>query len=422
MSEQALIPANIQVPAYLQVSDKQLQEQAASLITQGESVPKLSIRGSRFTFVKDGKSMPVNSLQLDVIVLAADPVIGLAKVYYEGEYVAGDTDTPDCMSSNGVVPEPRAAKKQALACASCPKNAWGSAKSRSGADIKACKDVKNLLIVPPSLEGIQQSPLWRLQVPAASLKDLSNYGSELNRHHLPMYGLVTRLSFDPDSEFPKLKFVGVRLLEQAEAEAARARLDSEEVQKALHYPPETPPATSALPVNVVAPPAIPEAPAAVTAPAGDGFPSMEEGTKTHEEPSALPPVSSPTQESLGFPPPATESAQEEPSSSANTSNMNPGMIDANGVTFDPSVHGMSGGVPKKKADGTFAKKRGVTDEDYYRLVFEAKQGQAKAPDTAAAALPPGNVGGSTPTQEAVQTTPVAGEGNIQDLLSQWGNT
>ena len=168
MSENQLMPANIQLPAFMQQDAAVIQAQAASLITQGESVPKISIKGSRFTFVMDGNSTPVAAQALDMVILGVDPVQGLGKVFYAGQFTGG-SETPDCMSACGDVPDVRATNKQAASCNACPQNVWGSAKSASGNDIKACKDMKTLLVTAPDVADISGGTIWHIQVPPGSL-------------------------------------------------------------------------------------------------------------------------------------------------------------------------------------------------------------------------------------------------------------
>ena len=82
----------------------------------------LQHRGTERQLMRPDGDGPQNSIEM--VILRASPHV--AKIFYEQGYVEGSTAAPDCFSSNGVVPEVGAAKKQSATCALCPKNAWGS--------------------------------------------------------------------------------------------------------------------------------------------------------------------------------------------------------------------------------------------------------------------------------------------------------
>ena len=79
-----------------------------------------------------------------------------------------------------------------------------------------------------------------VQVPPTSLRNLSGYGRQLNKHKAPLAGVLTRLSFDQESEHPVLCFDAVGFLDEANATAAINRSNSEELQDQLHHASEPP--------------------------------------------------------------------------------------------------------------------------------------------------------------------------------------
>jgi hypothetical protein len=87
---------------------------------------------------------PRNSIE--VVILRASTVV--SKIFYVNGYVEGSTAPPDCYSTNGVTPAAGAANKHTAACATCPKNAWGSRITPAGKQGKACGDSKRLALVP----------------------------------------------------------------------------------------------------------------------------------------------------------------------------------------------------------------------------------------------------------------------------------
>jgi hypothetical protein len=88
-------------------------------------------------------------------------------------------------------------------CASCPQNAWGSKVTPQGQEIKACADLKRLAVVSTDDPS---GPIYLLAVTPAALKGLNQYQKELSVRGIPPEIVKTRVSFDTDASFPKLKF------------------------------------------------------------------------------------------------------------------------------------------------------------------------------------------------------------------------
>jgi hypothetical protein len=231
------------LPAHLQN-----QESNSALITSGESLPRISIKGFQFTLRSAKGTVPLapKGQHLDVVILAVDPPNkNVGKAYFVSSYSGdGDGDKPDCSSANGVTPDHWIEKPQCTACASCPQNVWGAKTNAKGNQIKPCADHKRLIVVPRDNVG---GDIAVVQVPPTSLKNLSNFGRELVKHHAAMTGVVTRLSFDQTSEYPKLEFTPVDFLDEASATAAYERSKSAELQDQLHAAaePEQLPVTAA---------------------------------------------------------------------------------------------------------------------------------------------------------------------------------
>jgi len=378
----SLIPqgGNLQLPAYLQ--NKVPAADAASLVTTGESLPRISIRGRRFRFKigSDERALP-DGAPLDVIILAADPKSGVAKTYFEGAYAPGSAEQPDCSSSDGVFPDSWVLHKQHSNCAECPKNMWGSAKSNSGKDIKACKDVKHLLVVPATRPD---ATVFVLQVPPMSLKALSKYGRALAEHKLSMHWVITRVTFTPDSEYPQLEFSFGGFLEEQVQVAAESRATSDEIQSLLHDTPTPALAAPSQPVaaapqsaTIPAPQPHPE-----TAPVSDAWGAAPETTQTPQAaPAELPPdhavPAGQSQPELPWGEPITspQPAVTAPAAAVPT--------DATGAVWDPSIHAKSReGKPVYNSNGTFRKRRGAATRSTQPAPAEAKL----SPDEAMAQL------------------------------------
>lgn len=220
------------LPAHLQQYQQHAQD-AAGFVTGFASLPKMSIKGKQFRYVKDDREVVYRMGQpLLCVILATDPPQGVSKAWYEGAYSEGAEFTlPDCFSADGVKPDGLAESPQARSCAECPKNAFGSGIDQQGNPTrgKACADVKNLFIVESHLLDEQ---VMVMRVPATSLKALSQYGRTLAQQNCPPQLIVTEITFS-DAVHPQLEFRAVGWLEEADAAKMIERSDSDEVQLAL---------------------------------------------------------------------------------------------------------------------------------------------------------------------------------------------
>lgn len=197
----------IQVPDYLKSVSA---PESSSMISSGISVPRVSLRGSKFRWIKDGEEVNVQTEDIDIIILGVEPLNGMSKTFYINGYTPGSDDPPDCTSWDGIRPDPRSNEPQSDLCANCPQNKWGSAKSISGKKAKACKDSKKLIIVPANE---MYGEYYILTVTISSLKALSEYGKWLAENNLPYSAVITSISFI-DSDFPQIKFAFKSFLEE----------------------------------------------------------------------------------------------------------------------------------------------------------------------------------------------------------------
>ena len=219
------------LPAHLQKYAKQA-EAAAQLITGFNSLPKISLRGKQFRYMKDDKEFvyPMGA-PFNCVILATDPPAGVAKAWYNEAYASDSAELPDCYSADGIKPDAMSAKSQARSCAECPKNAFGSGTDAAGnpSKGKACSDVKNLFVVEADKLDEQVSVI---RVPATSLKNLSAFGRELARNNVAPQLVIAQLTFT-DAEYPQLEFKATGWLSEADAAKMVARSESEEVTAAL---------------------------------------------------------------------------------------------------------------------------------------------------------------------------------------------
>ena len=201
-----LVPANIQVPAHLAARigtpSMLAQSMAGGLSSGGESIPRISIKGSRFRIVEGDTETVLDSTTIDVVIVGANP--RLSKTWYAKAWTPdSEPQAPDCFSLDGIGPDPQSTAPQNDLCASCPQNAWGSKVTPQGQQIKACSDKKRLAVVSAD---DPTGPVYLLEVTPAALKGLNQYQKELAMRGIAPEIVRTRISFDTDASFPKLKF------------------------------------------------------------------------------------------------------------------------------------------------------------------------------------------------------------------------
>lgn len=200
-----LVPMNITVPAHLANRVGKPSALAASItggLASGESFPRISIKGSRFRIVEDGNETVLNTTELDVVIVGANP--RLSKTWYAKPWTPeSEPSSPDCFSLDGVSPDAQSTEPQNDLCASCPQNAWGSKVTPQGKQIKACSDTKRLAVVAAD---DPTGPTYLLSVTPAALAGLNAYQKELSMRGIAPEIVKTRISFDTDASFPKLKF------------------------------------------------------------------------------------------------------------------------------------------------------------------------------------------------------------------------
>ena len=200
-----IVPANIQIPAHLAKRIGQPSVLAQSIsggLTGGSDFPRISIKGSRFRIVEGGAETVLDSTTLDVVIVGANP--RLSKTYYAKQWTPdSEPSSPDCFSLDGIRPHMESTSPQNDVCAGCPQSAWGSKVTPLGQQIKACSDLKRLAVVAADDPS---GPVYLLQVTPAALKGLNAYQKELSMRGIAAEIVRTRISFDTDASFPKLKF------------------------------------------------------------------------------------------------------------------------------------------------------------------------------------------------------------------------
>ena len=218
------------LPAHLRKKEKAQNPFAAAVSSGG--FPLISIKGKVFHVVRGDERTLVTKPNdedeaagsLEVVIIAANP--NKSKVYYAHGYEEGSSAKPECYSNDGIQPAADAEDPQSNKCATCPHNQWGSRITDNGSKGKACADSMRLAVAPA---GQLNDPML-LRVPAASLKVLGSYGSQLAKRGVGPEHVVTKISFDYNVAHPSLLFKAVRFIDEDQlAEIEQVLQDEEEV-------------------------------------------------------------------------------------------------------------------------------------------------------------------------------------------------
>jgi hypothetical protein len=221
--------------------------------------------------------------RLQVVVVGVGP--NVSKTYYAGAYVSGNTDAPDCASTDGIRPDAGVADPQSAACATCPMNQFGSRVTEGGKKGKACQDNKRLAIVPADdIENAIFGGPMLLRIPPASFQSLDQVSQVLAKNRVPFYGAVLDIAFDPDAEYPLLTFRAIGRISDPDMAAMIMEHRNSPVTEAILF--GTASAEAALPVLPAPKPAATK-PAPKPAPARKAaapvtIPAQEEATVADE--------------------------------------------------------------------------------------------------------------------------------------------
>jgi hypothetical protein len=233
-NELSLLNGNL--PAHLR---GQLDETTKALMGTGGGtgapVKRISIKGSVFRMVVDGKEVAKNEERaMNVIVVGAAQYN--SRTFYEGVFQEGQTvGAPACFSDNGITPNSRSTAPQSATCKDCPQNIDGSHSSGRG---RACRFSRRLAVL---LENDQKGDVFQLTLPAQSIfgkpvegkMPLESYVRLLGTNGVSVTSVVTEMRFDTSSATPKLTFKAVRYLESDEFENAQAKGKTAEARAAI---------------------------------------------------------------------------------------------------------------------------------------------------------------------------------------------
>lgn len=192
------------LPAHLQ--NVKLDDFTKAFANSGGSVKRITLRGRVFRLIDGGKEIAKNTdPYMDVVIVNGSRSV--QKTFYAAKYNPDETSQPDCWSSDGERPDADVADPQCGRCKECPQAAKGS----GGKDRAACRYSMRLAV---TLKNNMGGDIYQLILPQKSLfgqGDIDHmpflqYAKYVAQSGYNLNMLVTRMSFDTDSDFPKLTF------------------------------------------------------------------------------------------------------------------------------------------------------------------------------------------------------------------------
>lgn len=223
MSNVATFKDNL--PVHLQ--NVKLDDFTKAFSASGGSVKRITMRGRVFRLIDGGKEIAKNTdPSMDVIVVNGSRTV--QKSYYADEYNPDETSVPNCWSSDGERPDADVADPQHSRCKDCPQSIKGS----GGAGRASCRYSMRLAVV---LANNPSGDIYQLILPQKSLfgqGDLEHmpflqYAKYVAGSGYNLNMLVTRLTFDTDSDFPKLFFSKSEFLDKETYDTCVAQGESQ---------------------------------------------------------------------------------------------------------------------------------------------------------------------------------------------------
>jgi hypothetical protein len=200
------------LPEHLQ--NVKLDDFTQAFKASGGSVKRITLRGRVFRLVDGGKEIAKNTdPHMDVVIVNGSKSV--QKSYYGAEYNADETSIPDCWSSDGERPDADVPDPQGHNCKECPKAIKGS----GGAGRAACRFSWRLAVV---LRNNVEGDIFQLILPQKSLfgqgdvehMPFLQYAKYVAQSGYNLNMLTTRMTFDTDSDFPKLVFTHAEFLDK----------------------------------------------------------------------------------------------------------------------------------------------------------------------------------------------------------------
>lgn len=221
------------LPAHLQ--NAELDETTKALAGNQSFGRRISIKGSVFRMIVDGKQVAENEDRaMNIVVVAAAPTIN--RQFYKDEFSEDKVVSPTCWSADGRTPSKDSEEVQSTSCDTCPQNVAGSGKGES----RACRYQQRLAVV---LENDLGGNVYQLALPATSIfgkgepnnvkMPLQAYARYLAEQRSPITAVLTEMRFDTKSSTPKLTFKPIRHLTAEEYAISKEQGASQDAADAV---------------------------------------------------------------------------------------------------------------------------------------------------------------------------------------------
>jgi len=223
-----------------------------SNIQERATVPSLSYKGKQWATIIDGEESKITKRNDDgdeepiniMRVVILDYAKRRGRAYYEGAYDPTKVGKPVCWSVDGIAPHTSVQDKPAETCQSCRFSVKGSKVNDQGKQVTACGQHRMLALVPAN--KLEFTPL-RMKIAITSDFDgqspdlqaqgwfaFSNYIDMLRSKGLQHTGaIITKMKFDPNSEWPKVIFTPDRWLTDSELATIKTVAASDAVKQLI---------------------------------------------------------------------------------------------------------------------------------------------------------------------------------------------
>ena len=223
-----------EVPAYLKRAG---MDDLTKSLAGNTGLKRISIRGGVFRMMVNGEEIAKNEGRaMNVVIVNGGR--NIARQFYAGKYVAGESSAPDCWSNDGNAPDASVEEPQAKTCEGCPQNIKGSGQG----DSRACRFQQRLaVLLADDIDG----DVFQLILPSKSIfgrgdldkMPFQQYAKYVGAQGKSINTLVTELRLDSDSDTPKLTFKPVKYLSEQEWEVAKEKGDSPAARSAVMQTP-----------------------------------------------------------------------------------------------------------------------------------------------------------------------------------------
>lgn len=167
--------------------------------TQAPSGDKIQIKNDKTFHLPDGTV--ADELQVIIVDFTA------YNAFYEGAYNKDAVVPPTCFAINPILvrmaPSENSPVKQSDSCGTCPMNQFNTASNGGGG--KACKNMRRLCVLP--VDADEDAPLWILDTSPTACKSFDGYVRSIaTKFNVLPVGVVTTVSFDPNLDYPTMRF------------------------------------------------------------------------------------------------------------------------------------------------------------------------------------------------------------------------